>query len=171
MERDVVLACIGITGILWYYACLIQIGWRPLPSDPPPTNFRAFQSLSVTTIGVSLATFVGMMLGIQSVAANVQKNADVAVKKMEEKNQAKPDQQQDEEAIQKNVEAFRHAAGIGSAMKYWVQWSAVIAYVASLFLALFFWWRSGNETDPVISNLGRSLLGLFAGSSAVLLVV
>lgn len=54
----------GVTGLGWYYLCLWDLGRHPTPADTPAGGYRQFQSLSVTTISVSLATYVGFVVGL-----------------------------------------------------------------------------------------------------------
>jgi uncharacterized membrane protein YfhO len=61
----------GALGVIWYYACIVVIGWQLLDSDREASSLRDFMSVSITTIGVSLATFVGMLLGLRGVAEDV----------------------------------------------------------------------------------------------------
>jgi len=64
--RDLLILVLGIVGIVWYYVCLLRIGWKP-PAAGAASGFEQFMTLSITTIAVSLATFVGMFLGLQNV--------------------------------------------------------------------------------------------------------
>jgi hypothetical protein len=134
---------LGTVGIIWYYICLFGIGWNP--PDPRPNAFRDFMSLSLTTIAVSLATFVGALLGLKTV---VQKTvAAQAAATITAPGVAK---------------AFEHLE-----MTTTLQWIAASLYVVSLLLAIIMWRRNGNATDPAVSNLAKSLLGLIAGALSI----
>ena len=66
MAQILLLVCGGI-GIVWYVACILLLGFAPhLVSDP---QFYQFTTLSITTIGGALATYVGMIMGFTN--ANV----------------------------------------------------------------------------------------------------
>jgi hypothetical protein len=144
--RSTLLILFGSIGLAWYYVCLFVIGFS-LSKDPGVAEFRSFMSLSITTIGVSLATFVGMLLGFRGVSEEIQKGvqespAGVPVGRLHQ--------------IAQGTEGSR------------LQWIAAGLYALSLLLALFFWWHGGNTADPAIINLGKSLLGLIGGALSVL---
>jgi hypothetical protein len=116
--RNTITLAFGILGILWYYVCLIAIGMNLIDPAQGETTFRDFMSVSITTIGVSLATFVGMILGLRGVSEGIRETATAtpagkAADKM-------------------------HALALISAGTT-LQWVAAGLYVLSLFLALYFW--------------------------------
>lgn len=134
---------LGLLAIIWYYFCLIKIGTGSINQG---TNqaFYQFMTTSLTSLGTSLATYVGMLLGLQSTELKVDKN------------------------ISDVVEAAEITRDYNLATSD-VQWAAAGLYVLSLLLAIFFWYRRGQNTDPAISNLGKSLLGLLAGALTIAL--
>ena len=144
--RSVLLILFGTIGLIWYYLCLFVIGlnWS---TDPGTAEFRSFMSLSITTIGVTLATFVGMLLGFRGMSGEIQKGVQ-------------------ESRADAPVDRIREIAEVTGGSR--MQWAAAGLYALSLLLALFFWWHVGNTTDPAIINLGKSLLGLIGGALAVL---
>lgn len=155
--RDVIVFCVGTLGIAWYYICILVIGAKPLAGKAPGSSFRQFMSLSITTISVSLATYVGMILGLRSVSDEIQKgvaraNAMAGAATAAATAAAAP---------------LREAAQVANPNA--LQWGAAILYILSLVLALVLWWRGGDDTDPAISKLGQSLLGLIGGALSVLL--
>lgn len=99
--RDILLTVLGVLALVWYFYCLIYLGTtKAAPVDPnrsaavaspsdsggapeTPMSFRSFASFSLTTIGASLATFVGMLLGLkqagEAMAATGNKAASGAV--------------------------------------------------------------------------------------------
>lgn len=147
--QHVVTLMIGGIGVLWYYVCLFVIGahWSV---DPANDNFRAFMSLSLTTIGVALATFVGFLLGFRVVSDEVQQSVQQAV-------------------VTSGIGRLNSIATNTKGTV--VQWAVAALYVFSLLLALYFWWLHGDTTDPAVINLGKSLLGLVGGALSVLLNV
>lgn len=62
--KDWLIFIAGVTGLSWYYLCLWDMGRHPTPTGTQAGGFRQFQSLSVTTISVSLATYVGFVVGL-----------------------------------------------------------------------------------------------------------
>jgi hypothetical protein len=156
--RDALTLALGVVGLAWYYYCLLAIGWKPRVHGQKDGSFREFMSLSVNTIGVSLATFVGMLLGLAQVTQQVT------------------DRLQGEAAVAAPVAGGAAAAHVAfSAFTLnaltlsQLQWIAAALYVLSLLLALWLWRRGGDATDPVVSNLGKSLLGLIGGALAIVL--
>ena len=142
--RDALVLGMGSLALLWYYACLFTIGTTPLSTVAVPDTFRQFMSLSLTTIGASLATFIGMLLGIRNVADSVKPEvSDV-----------------------NSPQIQRLASG---SLTTTLQWIAAGLYVLSLVVAIWFWYKSGDNTDPAVSNLGTTLLGLVGGALAILL--
>src|SRR5262249_38695620 len=117
-------------------------------------QFRQFMSLSLTTIGVALATFVGMLLGFQGIKGGVQQTAkEVEVQSTEHRPAL----------LNRLQQLGEQTAGTS------LQWAAVIVYLVSLPLAIYFWYLKGDGTDPAIINLGKSVLGLMAGALSVVL--
>ena len=70
--NNALVLIIGVVAIIWYYICLIGIGIHPLPLGTPADGFRQFMSLSLTSLGASMATFIGMLLGIRSISGTVR---------------------------------------------------------------------------------------------------
>lgn len=105
----------------------------------PTPEFYQFMALSVTTIGTALAAFVGMVLGFERV----------------------------------NDKAARAGAPATPLTQLSsIQSVAAWVYPLSLLLALIIWAIkafSGTTCDPIITELGKSLLGFAAGAIAVAL--
>lgn len=151
--RDVVLLAFGSVGLIWYYVCLVVIGLGKLTSSNQ-APFREFMVLSITTIGVTLATFTGMVLGLQGVVSDATaKQVDAAVAAGKDAAEAKAAIVSENPRLQASV----------------FQWSAVGLYLASVVLSLFFWWRGAAATDPAVAHLGKSFLGLVGGALTVIL--
>ncbi|MGH9769494.1 MAG: hypothetical protein ACREAB_18880 [Blastocatellia bacterium] len=146
--QSVLVLIMGSAGLLWYYVCLFNIGLRPLKPEETANAFRQFMSLSITSIGVTLATFVGMLLGVRSVSDTVKGAVEVS---------------------QSTIPAPLVKQIIESGLTTNLQWGAAGVYIVSLCIALWFWYRGGDRTDPAISNLGKSILGLFAGALTIVL--
>jgi hypothetical protein len=144
--RNALVQAMGLIGLIWYYVCLFVIGLQ-LSSDSSAANFREFMSLSLTTIAVSLATFVGMLLGFRGVSEEIQESV------------------REVQSDQGFARFEQIAQGTGGTR---LQWIAAGLYVLSLLLALYFWWHGGDKSDPAIVNLGKSLLGLIGGALSVL---
>ncbi len=139
---SLLIAIIGTCAIAWYYICLYYLGFMyPQPDAEVDETFRQFMATSITTIGGTMATYVGMILGVKS--ATSDPNATPAAKLLHTK----------------------------TAPITWLQAIAAIAYVISLVVALFAWWRSFPKPDSTIVALGKSLLGLIGGVLAVILNV
>jgi hypothetical protein len=148
LQRAITLMIGGI-GVLWYYVCLFAVGGQWL-TGPGNQSFHDFMSVSLTTIGVALATFIGILLGFRVVSDEVSQGvAEAQVTSGSAKLQT----------LAANTK--------GSAM----QWAVAVLYVLSLLIALYFWWQKGDTADPAIINLGKSLLGLVGGALSVLLNV
>jgi len=147
--KNSVVVAFGVIGLSWYYVSLFALGsgW---PFAPKSNELREFMSLSVTTISVSLATFVGMLLGYTRVSDEAQREAKDTVD------------------VDRKSRLVRFAEDNSGTI---LQWISVILYAASLVLAIFFWQTESNDkkTDPAIVNLGKSLLGVIGGSLAVIL--
>jgi hypothetical protein len=161
MNQKAAALVLGVVAITWYYLCLFQIGLDLGSSG----TFRDFMSLSITTIGAALATFVGGLLGVRQVASVVERTETPVnqnqMPAMGDPPSGVPQQQVDSAAQQQGL--FHAFATTG------MQWAATILYIASLLLALWFWYRTGNETDPALTNLGKTLLGLMGGALAIVL--
>jgi hypothetical protein len=139
---SVLILLIGSCAILWYYICLIFLGFvAPKPDPTTDEAFRQFMATSVSTLSGTLATYVGMILGVQTAAREPSVNRIAAV-------------------LQTRATPISGLQAI-----------AAIAYVVSLFIALFAWWRNPSAPDPTIVALGKSLLGLIGGALTVILNV
>jgi hypothetical protein len=149
MVQQTLTILIGGVGVVWYYACLVVVGmqWSVAPEN---ASFRDFMSLSITTIGVALATFVGVLLGFRVVSDQVTQGVRQGTPTDETKNLSR--------IATSNKGSF-------------MQWGVAVLYVVSLLLAVCFWWLKGDKADPAIINLGKSLLGLVGGALSVLLNV
>ncbi len=147
--NDALVFLLGAVGLVWYYLCLFSVGLKP--SGEQPSNFRQFETLSITTISVSLATFVGSLLGLKTAATQVIEDNSQAL-------QAPPPVA---------VSIFKQFTSNLSVSD--LQWACAGLYVLSLLLAIAFWARGRDKTDPAISNLGKSLLGLVGGALAIAL--
>lgn len=140
--NSILIALLGGSAIVWYFLCLIYLGFiQPKAPAKADGGFRPFMSLSVSTISGTLATYVGMVLGIQSAANKTGANPVAAI-------------------LQSGLTPLSYLQGI-----------AAIAYVFSLLMALTAWWWNRANPDETIVALGRSFLGLIGGSLAVLLNV
>jgi hypothetical protein len=181
--RMLVLVVLGGIGLVWYYISLIAIGLKKGPLNNP-TTFQQFQLLSITTISTTLATFVGLILGLRSLTDEVEKKKNTVdeIKQVAAKGQGDNVQPSKESGAQAGVPAKveAQASEVAKGLQHlinvlkpnWFQWAAVILYLVSLCLALYFWWRAGSaEIDPVISSLGKSLLGLLVGAMSAALAV
>lgn len=154
--REWVVGSLGVTALLWYLACLIVLGSRPWPIPPPPpppdpVSFYEFMSLSLTTIGATLAAFVGVVLGIQTVAKLSSRPAA-------ELRSSLPTE------IQQYMKDVDTATTVSN-----FQWATVGLYVVSLLVALVFWGIYGEQAHEAIRSLGKSLLGLMAGALGIIL--
>ena len=153
---DIIIVVVGSIGMLWYYVSLFALGLKPLAKDQPADGFRQFMSLSLTSIGTTLSTFVGMLLGVRAVSHSVQ--GEVATRA-------------GSQGVTELASTATSHVGqlISGAITSNIQWSAAAVYVLSLVIALVLWYRGGDQTDPAVSNLGKSLLGLVAGALTVVL--
>ncbi len=139
--RSGLISAVGTIGLLWYYLCVIDLGVRPTSRGDTAGGFRQFQALSVTTISVSLATYVGYVVGIPL-------NGDAT---------AAP------------LAAAAGAAPLARVSM--LQWLAAALYVMSLVLAIWFYAQKKDATEPAITGLAKSLLGFVAGVFALSLNV
>jgi hypothetical protein len=139
--RSGLISAVGTVGLLWYYLCVIDLGMRPTPKGDTASGFRQFQALSVTTISVSLATYVGYVMGIPL-------NGDAGT-----------------------AAVSAAAAASTLARVSMLQWLAAALYVLSLVLAIWFYSQKKDATEPAITGLAKSLLGFVAGVFALSLNV
>jgi hypothetical protein len=142
--KDWLIVCVGSMGLLWYYLCIADLGFRPTQKDQTPTGFRQFQSLSVTTISVSLATYVGYVIGLPTAS-------DIAAKAV---------------AAGSSATAIASTGTVSN-----LQAGSAMLYVLSLVTAVYFYYKKKDETEPAITGLAKSLLGFFAGVFSVALTV
>ena len=187
--KDILIAVIAMIGLVWYYCSLIDMGLRPTAAGAVATGFREFQALSVTTISVSLATYVGFVIGIplQAQPTDALKDkppiavthsvASVAPPAVLTKT-APPASAADNgvaTADKPNDSLPTPQAGTSTSNKdrppepkvTWLQWSSAALYVCSLVLAVFFYSRTKGTTEPAITGLAKSLLGFVAGVLSV----
>jgi hypothetical protein len=156
--RNILIVAVGMLGLTWYYLCVIDLGMRPTPAGTQASGFRQFEALSITTISVSLATFVGYVVGIplQGIAAAPEAAAVASA---------------GADAASAAASAASAAAGIAKTILSnskpgrvtLLQWLAAVLYVISLILAVWFYSRTKDETEPAITGLAKSLLGFVAG--------
>lgn len=130
--KDWLIFIAGVAGLAWYYLCLFDLGLHPTAANTQAGGYRQFQSLSVTTISVSLATYVGYVVGLPS-------------------------------------SATAGSASTGSVGQ--LQVASALLYVASLLVAVFFYARTKDQTEPAITGLAKSLLGFVAGVFSISLNV
>ncbi len=130
--KDWLIFIAGVAGLAWYYLCLFDLGLHPTAANTQAGGYRQFQSLSVTTISVSLATYVGYVVGLPSSSA---------------------------------------AGSAGSGSVGQLQVASALLYVASLLVAVFFYARTKDQTEPAITGLAKSLLGFVAGVFSISLNV
>lgn len=150
--RDKLLAVIGTLAILWYFVAIFCVGsWKDAEGEAAKrtglrsAEMRQFMVISITTISGTLATYLGLILGITQVR---------------------------DAQLRASGERGRQAGATddGPPQVSKLQVVAAWAYVASVVVALLLWAvRSEGEVDAVIVNLGRSCLGLFGGVLAVIL--
>ena len=155
--RNILIAAVGILGLTWYYLCVIDLGVRPTQAGTQPTGFRQFEALSITTISVSLATYVGYVVGIPlqatvtpDVVPIVGAAADVAAAAASSAS-----------AVSGIAKAILSNAKPGRVSL--LQWLAAALYIISLVLAVWFYSKTKDETEPAITGLAKSLLGFVAG--------
>lgn len=150
--RDWLIYFAGLAGLAWYYICLCDLGFHPTAANTQATGFRQFQSLSLTTISVSLATYVGFVVGLptsENAATTAAKIGDVAA-----------------QASSGSASAASAAAAAVSSVIPTIgplQVVSAVVYLVSLLLAVFFYWRSKDATEPAVAGLAKSLLGFVAG--------
>jgi hypothetical protein len=192
-SRTVVLVVLGVIAIGWYYYCLISIGRRGRKDQP--TGYQQLQSWSVTSISTTLATFVGLVLGLKGFAEETQRSkeaaaalqpsvvqigkvvaAEPALLKEDQKLKGEAPEKVKQEVKKVETQADEVTSGLqrllNAANPSWFQWGAMILYILSLFIAIGFWGaREDDKVDPGISHLGRSLLGLLVGALSAALAV
>lgn len=135
----------GGLGLAWYFVCLFWLGLKNTPPGGATTTFHGFMALSLTTIATTLATFVGMLLGLSTVSDSVRGAATAAA-------------QAGETQSAQNAQAV-----VAAVISPGLQWWAAGLYVSSMVIALVMWARNQDNIDPAVSNLGKSLLGFFVG--------
>jgi hypothetical protein len=148
--KDWLIFIAGAVGLLWYYLCIVDMGSRPTPQGSQAPGFRQFQSLSVTTISVSLATYVGYVVGLPTQAAATVKSA--AASAVASATPTEP------AASAASVILASATATVNN-----LQLASAAMYVISLLLAVYFYWRTKDSTEPAITGLAKSLLGFVAG--------
>lgn len=129
--KDWLIVIAGLSGLVWYYLCLVDMGLHPTASGTQSGGYRQFQSLSVTTISVSLATYVGYIVGLPAPQPGTAGSLAVSPLQV-----------------------------VSAAM-----------YVVSLALAVFFYARTKDQTEPAVTGLAKSLLGFVAGVFSISLNV
>jgi hypothetical protein len=142
---ELLILILGVVGLLWYYVCLVSVGLKPNPAGGPVGAYRQFESLSITTISVSLATFIGSLLGTTQAAHQLESQPQVPTPS----------------PVSGVVQSTLRASDL--------QWACAGFYVISLALAIFFWHREKDRTDPAISTLAKSLLGVVGGALSIAL--
>lgn len=139
---SLLITIVGTCAIGWYFICLYYLGFlHPQPDADVDETFRQFMATSITTISGTMATYVGMILGVKSAASDP------------------------------NASPASRVLHLRTTPISWLQAIAAIVYVASLVVALFAWWKSFPKPDPTVVALGKSLLGLIGGVLAVILNV
>jgi hypothetical protein len=132
---------LGGGAIVWYYICIIYLGFvHPEPDPAVDPAFRHFLSSSIATLSTTLAAYVGMIIGVQTASRAPDTNKFAAV--------------------------FASTQTPVTPVQGW----AAVSYVLSVIIALFAWWYH-PKPDPAIASLGNSFLGLAGGALAVILNV
>ena len=159
--QELLIRAIAIVGLAWYFVCLFHLGLRPTPAGTQANGFRQFQALSVTTISVSLATFVGFVIGLKGKEHIPSSPAQTAPAGGAATNGgANPPS--DSGVLTKIADAASFAD---------LQWWSAALYVLSLVLALWLYYRTQDTTEPAITGLAKSLLGFVAGVLSITLSV
>ena len=154
--QTILIRAIAIVGLSWYYICVIQLGLKPTPKDTTPNGFRQFQALSVTTISVSLATFVGFVIGLKGTEHIPSSSTNLSAA--------------GSAASAASASMTETAAKVASSASFGdLQWWSAGLYVLSLVLALWFYSRTQDSTEPAITGLAKSLLGFVAGVLSIAL--
>jgi uncharacterized membrane protein YfcA len=151
--QDILIRAIAVIGLVWYYICVFQLGLKPTPKDKQPNGFRQFQALSVTTISVSLATYVGFVIGLKGTSHIPAPAGQAAAGAASSPASAA-------------ANSFFSSATFAD-----LQWWSAGLYVLSLALALWFYSRTQDDTEPAITGLAKSLLGFVAGVLSIALNV
>lgn len=178
--REVALYVLGALGMAWYFLCLFRIGKFPTATDK--NGLRQFQEMSVTTISTILATFVGVVLGLQGISGKTDTTKKVVeeirppIAHMEKAapGQPPPAAARVKEAVEKTDEATKRLDDlIRATTPSPVQWVVFFAYLLSLCVALYFWYYSppNEDPNPVIVSLAKSLLGVIGGALTALLTL
>jgi hypothetical protein len=129
---------LGGGAIVWYYICIIYLGFlHPQPDPSIDEAFRHYLSSSISTLSTTLATYVGLIIGVQTASRAPGASKVAAV-------------------FSSKVTPVTNVQG----------WAA-ISYLVSVFLAVGAWWYH-PEADPSIKALGSSFLGLAGGALAVI---
>ena len=152
--QELLIRAIAVVGLAWYFVCLFHLGIKPTQPGAQPNGFRQFQALSVTTISVSLSTFVGFVIGLKGKEHIPSSSAEAAAKT----GAGAPD----DGVLAKLADAASFAD---------LQWWSAGLYVLSLVLALWFYYRTQDSTEPAITGLAKSLLGFVAGVLSITLSV
>jgi hypothetical protein len=185
--KKILIASVGTIGLVWYYVCVFDVGLRPTPSGTTPTGYREFQALSITTISISLATYVGYVIGIplqsqapkdkpavvspQGGGATATKGAavkpgDTAAGSAESASTPPAQPKEAAASLQPGTtptDTKKPADGNVSLL----QWLSAVLYVISLVLAVCFYAKHKGATEPAITGLAKSLLGFVAGVLSV----
>ena len=146
--KDWLIIAVGAIGLVWYFLCILDMGLHPTKQGASGAGFRQFQSLSVTTISVSLATYVGYVIGLPAQAQAPGASSTVAAAAV----------------ASTSVAVLPPQAHVSP-----LQWTSAALYVASLVVAVYFYFRSKDDTEPAITGLAKSLLGFVAGVFSVAL--
>lgn len=152
--KDWLIFIAGSVGLLWYYVCIIDMGLRPTPAGQQAPGFRQFQSLSITTISVSLSTYVGYVVGLPSESSTAVKAAAASAT---------------EAAVPASAIEIVKVATTATVNN--LQLASAAMYVISLILAIYFYSRTKDNTEPGITGLAKSLLGFVAGVFSISLNV
>jgi len=153
--QELLIRAIAVVGLAWYFICLFHLGIKPTPLGTQSNGFRQFQALSVTTISVSLSTFVGFVIGLKGKEHIPSLSAPVAPA-------AGTGSSPDSGILTKLADAASFAD---------LQWWSAGMYVLSLVLALWFYYRTQDTTEPAITGLAKSLLGFVAGVLSITLSI
>ena len=93
--RDKLLFTIGATAIAWYFLCITLIGFEivtersvvPVATSttngPNKVDLRQFMEFSITAISGTLATYLGMVLGLGQTQANPGQQAQQQISTMQ----------------------------------------------------------------------------------------
>jgi heme A synthase len=153
--QTLLIRTISIIGLVWYYLCLLHLGLKPTPKDQTPNGFRQFQALSITTISVSLATYVGFVIGIKGTSH------------LPASPSGEPGNSGSNAASQTSSGLLDQIANSHGFDDLRVLSAAI--YIFSLVMALWFYYRKQDETEPAITGLAKSLLGFVAGVLSITL--